>query len=188
MSRTADHDIDPQFLARWSPRAMNGEPVTQADLLRLLEAARWAPSGGNTQPWRFGYARKGTADFERYFDALLEGNRLWCVNAGALLVVASRTTRGEGKPLPTHSFDAGAAWMSLALQGAKMGLVVHGMGGYTEAAIREAAHLSTDLHVEAMVAVGNPGKVEDLPEKLQGREVPSLRDPVSSFAFEGRFP
>jgi nitroreductase len=188
MPRAAEHDIDPRFLRRWSPRAMSGVPVERTELLRLLEAARWAPSSGNFQPWRFAYARAGTPAFERFFGALTQSNQAWCVRAGALLVAASSPTRGEGKPNRTHSFDTGAAWMSLALQGSEMGLVVHGMAGFDEARAREAASIPAGIHVECMIAVGHPGRVEDLPEKLRAREVPSGREPVSSFAFEGRFP
>jgi nitroreductase len=187
MQRIADHEIDPRFLRRWSPRAMSGAPLEREEVLRLLEAARWAPSSANQQPWRVAYAIAGTPDFEHFLGALNEGNRIWCVRAGALLVVASRTARRDGKPNRSHSFDTGAAWVSIALQGSEMGLVVHGMGGFDEARAREAAGVPAELRVECMVAAGRPGRVEDLPEKLREREQPSGRDPVSAWAFEGRF-
>jgi nitroreductase len=186
--RAADHYIDPWFLQRWSPRAMSGVPLERAALLRLLEAARWAPSGGNLQPWRFAWALAGSPAFPAFLEALVEFNRVWCVRAGALLVVASRTLRGEGKPNPSHSFDAGAAWMSLALQGSRLGLVVHAMGGFDEGRARAACRAPADLHLECMVAVGSPGRVEELPENLRARETPSGREPVAAFAFEGAFP
>jgi nitroreductase len=188
MTRTPDHDIDPRFLRRWSARAMSGEPLVAGELLRLLEAARWAPSGGNGQPWRFAWALGGTPAFERFLGALVEGNRVWCARAGALLLCGSRTVRPDGKPLRSHSFDAGAAWMSLALQGMEQGLVVHAMGGFDEARAREAAAVPPEVRIECMIALGRPGRVEELPEKLREREVPSGRDPVSAFAHEGRFP
>jgi len=188
MSRVAEHPIDPLFLHRWSPRAMSGAPVARDDLLRLLEAARWAPSSGNGQPWRFAYALAGGPDFPRFFEALVEGNRAWCARAGALLVLASRTVRAGGKPSPTHAFDAGAAWMSFALQGSLMGLVVHAMAGFDGERARAAASVPPELHVNCMIAVGHPGPAEALPESLRAREAPSGRDPVSAFAFEGGFP
>jgi nitroreductase len=188
MSRVADHDIDPAFLRRWSPRAMSGVPLPQATLLRLLEAARWAPSGGNLQPWRFAWALAGSPAFPGFLAALVEGNRTWCARAGALLVVASRPLRAEGKPNRSHSFDAGAAWMSLALQGSHLGLVVHAMGGFDEARARAASRAPDHLHLECMVAVGHPGRVEDLPEGLRARETPSGREPLTAFASEGAFP
>jgi nitroreductase len=167
---------------------MSGEPLAAEELLRVLEAARWAPSGGNGQPWRYAWALSGTPAFERFLGALVEGNREWCIRAGALLVCASRNARDDGRPIRSHSFDAGASWMALALQAIEQGLVVHAMGGFDEARAREAAAVPAGLHIECMIALGRPGRVEDLPEKLRPREVPSGRDPVASFAYEGRFP
>src|SRR5579883_2423915 len=184
MTRHADHDINPQFLRRWSGRAMSGEPISQEDLYRLFEAARWAPSSGNGQPWRFAYARAGTPHFARLLDLLVEGNRVWCVRAGALIVVASATLRGEGKPMRTHSLDTGAAWMSLALQGSEMDLVVHAMEGFDYARAAEVIKLPSDHQVECMIAVGHHGKVEDLPEKLREREKPNDRNPLGDFIAE----
>jgi hypothetical protein len=122
MERQADHPIDPLFLRRWSPRAMAGTPLRPDDLHPLFEAARWAPSSGNGQPWRFVYALRGTPEFAGFLDLLVPGNRIWCERAGALVVILSRTVRDNGKAVRTHSFDAGAAWMSLALQGTLQGL------------------------------------------------------------------
>ncbi len=184
-TRTAAHDIDPLFLQRWSPRAMSGRPLDRETLLRLLEAARWAPSGSNLQPWRFAWALAGTPAFDRFLGALVEGNREWCVRAGALLVLGSRTTRPDGKAIRTHAFDAGAAWMALALEGARLGLVVHAMGGFDDARAREATGAPEGVHLNCMIAVGHPGRVEDLPERLRAREVPSGREPVEAFAAEG---
>jgi nitroreductase len=188
MSRVPDHDIDPRFLRRWSARAMSGAPLGAGDVLRVLEAARWAPSASNGQPWRFAWALRGTEAFDRFLGALVEANQVWCVRAGALLVCASRTVRPDGKPFRGHAFDAGAAWMSLALQAMEQGLVVHAMAGFDDARARLAAAVPADVHVDCMIALGHPGRLEDLPEKLRVREVPSGRDPVSAFAFEGRFP
>src|SRR3954447_11084041 len=103
MNRVADHPILPQFLNRWSQRAMSGQPIEKEDLLRLFEAARWAPSSGNNQPWRFLYGRAGTPAFSTFLELLAEGNRVWCQRAGALVLVASKTTRDNGKPARTHS-------------------------------------------------------------------------------------
>lgn len=188
MTRVAQHPIEPMFLERWSPRAMSGEPLVHAELHRLFEAARWAPSSGNGQPWRFLYALAGTASFATFLDLLVPGNRAWCGKAGALVVIVSKTLRDNGSPAKTHSFDAGAAWMSLALQGSRMGLVVHGMEGFDYDAARAQLGVPNDHAVEAMVALGKPGRVEDLPEPYRPREVPSDRRPIESFAFEGAFP
>jgi len=185
--RVADHEILPAFLERWSPRAMAGTPLSSAELMSLLEAARWAPSGGNLQPWRFVYGVKGTPAFGKLLDCLADSNRVWCEQAGALLVVVSKTTLDNGQPNRTHGLDAGAAWMSLALQGVSLGLVVHGMGGFDLEKAAVAVALPPSYEVQHMVAVGHPGPLSALPEKLQARELPSGRKPVAEIAFEGMF-
>ena len=188
MTRVAQHPIEALFLDRWSPRAMSGEALDRAELDRLFEAARWAPSSMNGQPWRFAFAVAGSPNFATYFDLLVPGNRPWCERAGALVVVLSKTTFDNGKPARTHSFDAGAAWMSLALQGSRMGLVVHAMQGFDYDAARERLGVPEEYAVECMIALGKPGRVEDLPEGYRARELPSDRKPVEAFAFEGAFP
>jgi nitroreductase len=126
-ARQAEHPIESLFVDRWSPRAMSGEAVSTADLMTLFEAARWAPSAGNTHPWRILYAHRDTEHWPVFFDLLVERNQKWCRNAAALLVFVSRTTNEEtGKPLRTHSYDTGAAWENLALQGTRAGRAWHG--------------------------------------------------------------
>jgi nitroreductase len=188
MSRTAGHPIEPMFVRRWSGRAMSGEPVARSELLRLFESARWAPSASNGQPWRMLYAIANTPEFALFFDLLAEGNRTWCARAGALIVMLSRTSLDGGQPSRTHSFDAGAAWMSLALQGLAQRLVVHAMAGFDHGRAREVLRVPDGIEVECMIAVGHPGRLEDLPEHLRLRENPSDRQPVESFAFEGSWP
>ncbi len=184
--RRPDHEISPLFVNRWSPRAMTGEPVSRDELLRMLEAARWAMSSMNNQPWRFLYALRGTPHFEAFFDLLVPGNQAWCRNAGALLVVCSKATFDfNNRPARTHSYDAGAAWYSFALQGVMMGLVVHGMQGFNYDRAKEELGVPDGYDVEAMIAVGRPGDAEDLPQQLQEREQPSQRKKVGEFAFEG---
>src|SRR5436190_18626731 len=117
MTRKPEHEIDSLFLRRWSPRAMSGRPMEREDLLRLFEAVRWAPSSGNNQPWRFVYGIRGTPMFGQLFALLADGNKAWCDKAGALIVVTSKNLSQRGQLARTHSFDTGAAWMSLALQG-----------------------------------------------------------------------
>ncbi len=188
MTRVAQHSVDPWFLDRWSARAMSGEPLTGDELDRLFEAARWAPSSMNGQPWRFLFARAGSSAFASFFDLLVASNQAWAGRAGALLVVVSKTTFDNGSPARTHSFDTGAAWMSLALQGSRMGLVVHGMQGFDYDAARTRLAVPDEYAIECMVAVGKPGPLEDLPERFRARELPSDRRPIEAFAFEGAFP
>lgn len=187
MTRTLEHPADPQFIRRTSPRAMSGEALTRDDLLPLFEAARWAPSCANSQPWRFVYALAGTPAFDAFFNTLAGGNQPWCKRAGALVLACANTLMSNGKPSPTPAFDAGAAWMSFALQGSLSGLVVHGMAGFDAARAREVAHVPEDHLVIAMIAVGKPGSIDDLPEAYRSREVPTPRDSVDTFIREGSF-
>lgn len=185
--RDPERPVEPLLVERWSPRAMSGEPVSRQELLSLFEAARWAPSSYNNQPWRFVYARRDTPDWRPLFDLLVDFNQSWCKNAAVLIVILSRRSfERNGKPSRTHSFDAGAAWMNLALQGNSMGLVVHGMEGFDYDRARRALGVPEELAVEAMAAVGRPAPVETLPEGLREREQPSGRKRVAEIAFEGR--
>ncbi len=186
--RRAGHPVGEIFLDRWSPRAMSGEGLAEEELLTLFEAARWAPSSYNNQPWRIMYARRGTPHWETFFDLLVEGNRAWAKDAAALVLFASKETLDyNGRPYPTHSFDTGAAWENLALQGAMKGLVVHGMQGFDYERARAALGIPEGFRVEAMAAVGRPGRAEQLPEPLRGREVPSDRKPLAETVCEGPF-
>jgi len=165
---------------------MTGEEISRDELLRVLEAARWAPSSMNNQPWRFLFAMRNTPLWETFFDLLVPGNQAWCRNAAALLVMVSKTTFDfNNKPARTHSYDTGAAWGYLALQGSMMGLVVHGMQGFNYDKAKEVLQVSDEHQVEAMAAIGRPGQKEDLPLPLQEREFPSPRKKVEEIAFEG---
>jgi nitroreductase len=185
--RKPEQDINEIFLNRWSPRAMSGEEIAEAALFSLIEAARWAPSSNNNQPWRFLYARRNTPHWSTFFDLLNESNQVWAKNAAVLMVVISKTTFDSGKPSRTHSFDAGAAWGSFALQGALNNLVVHGMQGFDYDKAKEVLRIPDAYQVEAMIAVGKKGRKEELPAYLQEREFPSSRKPLSTIVMEGSF-
>ena len=186
--RKPEHDVDKLFLDRWSPRALSGEPITDKELLGLFEAAKWAPSGSNGQPWRFLYARRDTENWPLFFKLLVEFNQSWAKNAAVLVVVISRTTfEHNNKPCITHAFDAGAAWGYLALQGSLRGLVVHGMAGFDYEKARSELQIPHGYEVHAMAAVGKPGRQEDLSPKPQEREVPSDRKKLVQIICEGEF-
>jgi nitroreductase len=185
--RKPEHNVDELFLSRWSPRAMSGEEIDEATLFSLFEAAKWAPSSNNNQPWRFIYGRRNTKNWTTFFNLLAEGNQGWAKNAAVLIVVISKTTFDNGKSARTHSYDAGAAWENLALQGSLMGLVVHGMQGFDYDKAKEVLRIPDGYKVEAMIAVGKKGKKEDLPQYLQEREFPSARKNLSEIAMEGVF-
>lgn len=182
------HAIDPLFNRRWSPRAFTSE----ARLLSFLKAARWAPSGFNAQPWRFIYARRDTPAWQPLFETLNEFNRGWARNAAALVLVLSRTQwvppgKAEPQAIPSHSFDAGAAWASLAFQATLSGWHAHGIGGFDRDLARRTLGVPPDHAVEAIVAIGRLGDKSLLPEPLQAREQPSQRLPLTAVASEGRF-
>jgi len=191
-ARTADHPIDPLFLERWSPRAFTDAPISERDLLTLLEAARWAPSSFNSQPWRFLYARRHTQHWPQFLGLLSEYNQSWARTAAALLILVSKTTllpRGTDKEVVsyTHSLDAGAAWANLALQATRSGWAAHGMAGFDVARTAVELGVPADYRVEAAIAIGQPGDKSMLPEPLRAREQPSDRLPLSQLAWEGRF-
>lgn len=186
MIRTADYPINELFTRRWSPRAMSGELITHEELMSLFEAARWAPSSFNIQPWRFVYAFNRTPQWDVLYDLLVPFNKEWCANAAVLLVIISRTNDGKGHDAPTHAYDTGAAWENLALQGSLNGLVVHGMSGFNYARARTELNVPADFVVQAMAAIGKPADKSVLSPELQKREEPSDRNKVSTFIFEGK--
>jgi nitroreductase len=186
--RKADYPINSVFLDRWSPRAMSGEPISEEELFTLFEAARWAPSSFNGQPWRILYARRDTPQWPLFFNLLVEFNQTWAQKAAALVVFISKMTFDHsGEPAVTHSFDTGAAWENFALQGAMKGLVIHGMQGFDYDKAKTVLNIPEDFTVEAMAVIGKPGRKEDLPEKMQQREIPSDRRKLSETVFEGPY-
>ncbi len=187
-NRKSDYPISPMILHRWSPRAMTGEPITQDQLFTLFEAARWAPSSYNNQPWIFIYGMRGTDAWKRLHDLQVPFNQEWTKNSGALVLVVSRNNfYHNDKPAVTHSFDTGAAWMALALQGHEMGLVVHGMQGFDYEAAKTKLNIPKDYTVEAMIAIGKLAPKEALSPEIQEKEFPSGRKPTSEFVMEGLF-
>ena len=192
-ARHADHPINPVFVERWSPRAFTGEAVPVADLLTMVEAARWSPSSYNSQPWRFVYALAGTPAWQTLLGLLGDYNTSWASRAGALVCLASSRTMlppGKTEPVPSHShsLDAGAAWGAFALQAHMLGWATHGMVGFDMERAATELGIPDGFRVEMMIAVGRQGDPSALPEALRGREAPSPRLPVSAIAAEGRFP
>ena len=190
--RVADYPVAPIFIQRWSPRAFASEPIGEVDLLSMLEAARWAASSYNSQPWRFVYARRGTTYWSDFLDLLVPKNRLWVRAASAIVVFISKTTMrlpgAEGEsPLATHSFDTGTASGYFALQAHIMGWSTHGMIGFDRDRASAVLCVPEGYAVEAIYAVGRSGDRSNLPETLRAREYPSTRLPLGEIAFEGCF-
>ena len=189
--RKAARDISPIFVERWSPRAFSGEAIPDEVLLTAVEAARWAPSGFNLQPWRFIYSKNGSASWENFLSLLPDNNRVWAEKASALIVIASKTKLlwdGEEIAATTHSFDAGAAWSNFAHQARLLGWHTHAMGGFDRNKARINLNIADDLAVEVIVAIGRLGDRDNLPDKLQRREFPSGRLPLETFIIDGAFP
>jgi hypothetical protein len=141
----------------------------------------------NNQPWRILYATRDSHHWPLFFDLLVDSNKVWCARAAVLVLVVSKTDFENSKPCRTHSYDSGAAWMSLALQGSSMGLVVHGMQGFDYERARTVLMVPDGYQVEAMAAIGRPGRMEELAEALQAREIPSGRRPLPQSICEGPF-
>jgi nitroreductase len=191
-ARKTEYEIHPLFTQRWSPRAFTGEPIDDAQLFSLFEAARWAPSGNNSQPWRFIYAKQGSASWPKFIGLANELNQRWASRASALVVLVSKTTNvrnGDTQPTPlrNHSLDAGAAWVSLALQAAHIGLITHAIGGFDRERARVELGIPEGFHIEILIAVGKQGDRNLLPEEIQAREQPTPRKPLRSLVAEGQF-
>lgn len=188
--RTAHPKVLPLLVERWSPRAFDGSDLPQDDLDAIFSAAGLAPSAYNVQPWRFLYARRGDANWDRFLSLLVPFNQSWAKDASVLVFVLSDTLSNNGtEDLPnwSHSFDAGAAWMALAVQAQAMGYYTHGMVGIDFDAARAELKLPERFRLEAAVAIGRMGAVENLPEGLREREIVSDRKPLAEIAVAGDF-
>lgn len=189
MPRTPDHPIDALFADRWSPRSFTGEPVPDAVLQSAFEAARWAPSALNAQPWRFLLVRPGDALWAVYVDLLAPRNRLWAERASALaLILSHRLVERQGQTVQSasHSFDAGAAWANFAHQALLLGWHTHGIGGFDRAAARERLAIGEDYAIEAMVAIGRQGALDTLDAEFHAGETPNARRPINESVFGGQ--
>lgn len=186
ISRKPTYPINPLILNRWSPRSMTGEDIDNEEIMSLFEAARWAPSSYNNQPWRFIYAKRNTEHWERLFNLLAEGNRIWAKNAALLIVVISgKNFEYNGKPARTYQFDAGSAWENLALEASSRGIVAHGMQGFDYDKARIDLGIPADFEVMAMIAIGKKGPKESLPPELQEKEKLTDRKPLKEIVMEG---
>ena len=186
--RQAEHEIDAIFLNRWSPRAFSSEPVDEETLSRVFEAARWAPSSFNEQPWRFIVARKAD-DRARFVEFLMPANQLWAKHAPVLiLVITKKTFTHNGSPNAVCEFDAGCAWGYLSLAAYQNGLITHGMAGFYRDQARTALGIPDDYEPLAVIALGKHGDPSQLPDNVRAREVPSGRRPIGESVFEGKFP
>ncbi|QHL88206.1 nitroreductase [Nibribacter ruber] len=186
--REEQHNIHELMQARWSPRSFSSELLTQEQIESLFQAARWAASSGNGQPWRFVYATSDQQkDFQRLVSLLDEGNAIWAKNAPFLMVVFSKTERDNGKLHPGHLYDTGLAMGQFCLQATAMGLQVHQMGGFAMDKANEALQVPSEYQPIAMAVVGHPAPFTLLPtQELQTREqTKSTRKPLQETVHMG---
>lgn len=179
------HDL---IKRRWSPRAFSAQAVEPLKLRSLLEAARWAASCFNEQPWNFIVATKESElEFERLLGCLVESNARWARHAPVLMLSVARLNFERNAKPNRHAFhDVGQAAASLTLQATALGLVVHQMAGFDVAKARERFNIPEGYEPVAAIAVGYQGDLESLPEDLREKEsAPRTRRPLESFVFTG---
>ncbi|WP_204449917.1 nitroreductase family protein [Actinokineospora baliensis] len=181
-------ELHPLIRDRWSPRALDPDGVvSQEALQRLVEAARWAPSYGNTQPARFLVGPRGTDTFDRILALLVPGNQAWASSAGALLVACAVTANDKGE-VPYAEYGVGLAAQNLVLQAVAEGLVAHQMSGFDTAGVSAEFGLPDSVRPLTAIAVGKLGSPHLLPEAKRARETaPRQRIPVTETAFTGKW-
>lgn len=186
--REPNYEIAPLFLNRWSGRAMTGESLKPDEYLPVFEAARWAPSSRNEQPWRFVYVTRDDPEWDEALDILNDKNRTWAKDASLFVLVTSRRWFEDyDAESYTHTFDAGAAWQNLALEATRRGLVAHAMNGFDKEAALTFFDVQSVYRVETTIAIGPRASPETLPEDLQDREHPNQRRPLEEIVHERQF-
>jgi len=182
----SDPALTPVLAERWSPRAFSAEALSSEDLRALFEAARWAPSCFNEQPWRFLVATADQAeDHERLLGLLMEGNRSWAAEAPLLGIACAATSFARnGKPNRHAAHDLGQALAHLSVEATARGLAVHQMAGFDAEGARERCGLPEGVEAFTAFVVGKPGDPDSLPEALAERErAPRERKPRSELVF-----
>jgi len=185
-----DHPILDFLRKRWSPRAFADRPVEPTKLQSVLEAARWAPSSSNEQPWNFIVASKDNAqEFDRMLACLFEKNQAWAKNAPMLMIsVAAKNFAQSGKPNRHYFHDVGLAVSDMITQATALDLFVHQMAGFSPDKARETYGIPETHEPVAAIAVGYLGDPDLLPGDLRERELkPSTRKPLKEFVFTGKW-
>ena len=184
------HEIHPLIAKRWSPRAFDSKLVEPEKLAQLFEAARWASSCFNDQPWAFVVATKDdTVNYQKMLECLVPANVVWAQVAPVLgLVVAQKNFKHNGKPNAWGEYDAGQAAATLVLQATALNLVVHQMGGFDAVKAIATFNIPETAKPVAAIAIGYEGKSSDLSLELQEREKAARsRQPLTSFVFTGKW-
>lgn len=167
---------------RWSPRAFDrNHTLDLVELNSILEAARWAPSASNTQPWRFIVARRGEPNFAAILNSLMPGNEVWAGSASALIVNVAEIADETGIARPWARYDLGQAVAHMSVQAQSLGLFTHQMGGFEHDTLSEAFGLGGTLVPISVTALGALGDASNLPEALREREgAPRERMPLEA--------
>lgn len=173
-------DIHDLLANRWSPRGFAANrKITVSELRSLLEAARWAPSSSNGQPWRFAVALKGDALFNQLTETLSGYNKTWAPTASALIVCITETVDSAGAVRHSAEYDLGLSVSALSTQATAMELAVHQIGGFSASQVREILELAPELKPVVLLAIGEQDDAADLDETLRSREVaPRSRKPL----------
>jgi nitroreductase len=177
-------EVEQAILARRSPRSFSSKEVSASDLKTIFEAARWAASSYNEQPWRFFVGRRGDATYKKIFDTLVEFNQGWAKSAPVLILsVGSKKFAHNGAPNHYSLHDTGWSTGYLALQAFALGLHTHSMGGFDQAKARAAFSVPDDYEIGAVTALGYQGDGSELPEQLKKTEnAPRQRKPLEEIA------
>ncbi len=178
-------DLSPVIKNRWSPRAFDSRPVEERKLQAVLEAARWAASAFNEQPWRFVVGRKGDEKYDIILQSLIDWNRQWAQKAPVLILnLAKSNFSHNGKPNVTALYDLGQAVAQMALEAVHQGLVSHQMSGFDPAKAVDRLDIPKGFQAVSVIAIGYYGKAQELPEDMQKSEVaPRRRIPVEELLF-----
>ena len=186
--RVAQAAVDPLFIDRWSPRAFSAQPVTQDEIDTIFEAARWAPSSGNLQPWLYLYADR-EPERSAFLSILDEKNQRWAQAAPVLaFAIARRKRPGREVPNGWAVFDTGASWMALALQARVLGLYTHAMAGFIPERGYEVLRLpESEYQIMAAIAIGHIAGADTLSDEFRDREKPSDRKLLAEVARRGFF-
>ena len=184
-----EYEIHPLIAARYSPRMFADEKVDETELHQLFEAARWAPSSNNAQPWRFLYAYKGEVGYADMFGCLSEFNQGWVGNASLLVFGIIKEKFDNGKDNYHALHDLGLAVANMTLQAQSMGIAVHQMAGVSWEKAQQVFNIPEGFHVATAIAIGYyGGNMEDLSSDLQKKErAERNRKPQRDFVFKGRW-
>lgn len=191
MKKTAStqYSVIDAIANRWSPRSFSDQQLSDEDLGSLFEAARWAASSMNEQPWRFIYAFKGEEAHDKIVDTLMEGNKPWAKNAPVLVLsLIHKFTEKNGKENGAAKHDLGLAVGNLSIQATSMGIGLHQMGGFSPIRAKELFDINEQYDVISAIAIGYFGKADDLEEPFKSREVAMRnRKSLEEIVYHGAF-